>query len=147
MLDCVMGTGRVGWADGSPSLNPSKVSRLKGMQMDGKLRAWFVIYGLGVAKRHQFSRSWDPVLSTTVAAAGSCLLLHCLTPSFLVLWGPTPAVGREQVTCALLSSAVLGWQQCLSTGGSDPLLIQTQEFGWESTWLLVPQKHDSQASV
>lgn len=66
--------------------------------------------------------SWDPVLSPTVPGAGSYLLLHCLIPSFLVLWGPTSAVGREQVTRALLSSAVLGWQQCLSSGGSDPLL-------------------------
>lgn len=71
------------------------------------------------------------MVSTTIKAAGSRLLLHYLAPSFLVLRGPTLAVSKEQLICAMLSSGVPGQQQCWCTlallaafhtgaGGSDP---------------------------
>lgn len=98
------------------------------------------------------------MLVTTIEAAGSRLLLHYLPPTFLVLWGPTLAVCKEQLIHAMLSSAVPGQQQCQCTpallaalhtgaGGSDPLLILIQGFGWESIWLCVPQKRDSEATI
>lgn len=54
---------------------------------------------------------------------------------------------RRAQLCSAGLAAVIVHTGATGAGGSDPLLIGTQAFGWESIWLHVPQKCDSETTV